>query len=35
MENGTTTAKLSARYVTEKDNNDDGVAKELQKFFEL
>lgn len=35
MKNGTTTAKLSARYVTEKNNNEDGVAYELQKFFEL
>jgi hydroxymethylpyrimidine pyrophosphatase-like HAD family hydrolase len=35
MENGSTTAKISARYVTEKNNDKDGVAIELQKFFEL
>lgn len=35
MKNGSTTAKLSARYVTQQSNNEDGVAKELQKFFEL
>lgn len=35
MKNGTTTAKLSARYVTEWNNKDNGVARELEKFFEL
>ncbi len=35
MSNGTTTAKLSASFITEFDNNNDGVAKELIKLFKL
>ncbi|MDR3163602.1 MAG: Cof-type HAD-IIB family hydrolase [Mycoplasmataceae bacterium] len=35
MKNGTTTAKLSARYMTQQTNNEDGVAIELRKFFNL
>lgn len=33
MKNGTTTAKLSAKYLTEKTNDENGVANELKKFF--
>lgn len=35
MRNGTTTAKLSAKFLTEYSNNDDGVAHELNRLFEL
>jgi hydroxymethylpyrimidine pyrophosphatase-like HAD family hydrolase len=35
MKNGSTTAKLSARYMTQNTNNQDGVALELKKFFDL
>jgi hydroxymethylpyrimidine pyrophosphatase-like HAD family hydrolase len=35
MHNGSTTAKLSARYLTENTNEHDGVAIELKRFFDL
>jgi hydroxymethylpyrimidine pyrophosphatase-like HAD family hydrolase len=35
MRNGSTTAKLSARYLTENTNEHDGVAIELKRFFDL
>jgi HAD superfamily hydrolase (TIGR01484 family) len=33
MKNGSTTAKLSAKYMTKKTNNDDGVVFELTKYI--
>lgn len=35
MKNGSTTAKLSARFMTENTNDNIGVASELKKFFSL
>lgn len=35
MRNGSTTAKLSARFLTRFDNEHDGVAWELENFFNL
>ncbi len=35
MKNGTMTAKLSARFMTENTNNEKGVALELKKFFKV
>ncbi|MDE7433894.1 MAG: HAD-IIB family hydrolase [Mycoplasmoidaceae bacterium] len=33
MKNGSMSAKLSARFLTEKSNTEDGVAHEINKFF--
>lgn len=35
MQNASTAAKLSASFITENDNNQQGVARELIKFFKL
>ena len=35
MKNGTQMAKVSAKQISEKTNDEDGVAHELKKLFNL